>query len=656
MKNNSIKSQDSFYFPNAMVVLNWNVAGVNTNAFEYLQSAKVKSPDETAYSVAETDDSSDFISQLSTDLDLFFSACDPHVRDDFEGDNAETETKKGDLLVAAKEWANHVKYTQVMTEKFLFGDLVKFLETDFGKDCITNAISNYCYRRITKEFSEGTYSDTMGDYIEKLKTSGIFSKPDRDLKDRKWAFTNLTPQNCSHYWHKMTKLGTPEGRLDMWYNWFTDIGRTIVGKQCKDSATTDEKRDMLTEKIIHMALFDSFICWCVYQLYETKYKQEKDSTRHLSNFIRKMTVEPNDKAVFVFDCLRSALEAYKPDFMGIQEFNELWYDMDKMKGSENKKQLHKDYYEFRPKHVKNIQQETLLFINKHAFKNGFRKNKKKLIEDDNFDGFDLDLEEYLGDEGVKAFAKKMQKVYADKMSTVAVVPTEEVTIEFLQQKMAACLLDKGKNTERKLLVCCLHADSDGTDNCAMVTCCVELAKELGARLIIMMDANCKETYPEKKKKLGAANEMEFFQYCTKTMNMRTCWDSVVQEDEHGKQFFEGKTTRKTRSYIQAQWKKARVVDNSVKDYVMSSSDYTELDGVPIHNFHNLALEEVLDNAGRSGTFSIKSFPTKNMPNMDIPSDHCMVIAKCYLSMDADLLEGGASSSTGNNDSKACAIQ
>lgn len=69
-------------------------------------------------------------------------------------------------------------------------------------------------------------------------------------------------------------------------------------------------------------------------------------------------------------------------------------------------------------------------------------------------------------------------------------------------------------------------------------------------IIACLDANCKAKVAEKHKKKGAADEKEFTKYFKK-IGLRSCWEVSAQP---------AFTANKTRSYIQAQWKKAYKAD------------------------------------------------------------------------------------------------
>ena len=79
---------------------------------------------------------------------------------------------------------------------------------------------------------------------------------------------------------------------------------------------------------------------------------------------------------------------------------------------------------------------------------------------------------------------------------------------------------------------------------------VSFKEELGYEIIACLDANCKAKVAEKHVKKGAADEKLFTEYFKK-IGLRSCWEVNPQPDF---------TANKTRSYIQAQWKKAYKAD------------------------------------------------------------------------------------------------
>eukprot|EP00948_MAST-09A_sp_MAST-9A-sp1_P003981 g3981.t1 len=549
-------------------VIQFNVAGVNSNALEFTQEASAVAP--------RLQPVMNFIDALSSVLrDVSGKA------NNFEKDLIDSKYSAFPAIMAEQ-----VK----VTHPFLLGGFINHLQgrKDEAED---SALREGILKTIqTDEFS----NQNLRSIIIKLVNEKYCSRADRVLKRRQWAVTTLQEQYAASFMTQVSLFTTPEGNQVFWKRWYQTAVLDLDIHKSKDLGKA------VKTHVIPMAIFDALTTWASSYVFDDVLSttDKIDISSKLPEFVKFMGVESKATSVAIADTLDWALKIYKPDAFTIQEFNMFWEDETTAMKS-TWKTLTSDYHIIPPCVERDRGQLSLLLLKKESKLSLNEKQTARLHEK------------------IKSaeFATTMQTVYAEKIIGEK-YPSAEETTEFLTQKAAMCIATHEDG--RLFIVSCVHADSNGTDNRAILACLKQLESEMMVTggFIVGLDANCKRKFKKKDYDKGAADEAMFNVFAKKVLQLQSCYD---------RDGLPVSTTKKMRSFIQSQWKKSELLDEAVKDYVMCSNAKATVQGHPINKVGEMSsITEPVFEADE------RVFTSTFLPNAAFHSDHCMVAAEVTL--------------------------
>ncbi|CAE8648422.1 unnamed protein product, partial [Polarella glacialis] len=562
-----------------LLVAQWNLAGVNHNAFEFEQPLPA-SPGSVVEGPA-----------------LFFGhrmSC--MVQEAIRGPAKGEDPKKALGLLTAYHLLQPLSHLAV---SYPFA----------GK------LSKLAPRTTMQEFLQSCVDGNTG-----------LSRADLMFGKRTWSLMKLTADNAGPL-IRMCRSGDIVG---FWKTWLDGI----LGEYPEASEKAEEA--------LALVIAEAFFFHCAMQICASEMKEGTmgDIDRlavSLAAHCTSMEVSPSAKALGVARVLHIARRHYCPDVFSLQEFNSDWLLDPGFEAFWTSMQS--EYDLIRPTIIRNPSMVTCLFIRKQnsddtagplTMDSALTLKASSLLCSENF------RNEHLRKAFASAFSLERQgAVMLDRAISNAT--------GFLDRKaaFAVCHVNrKGKANKTKAARAAAvtmkvpagekakkgvaHASSDGSDNRATVLAFKTLADLLNLDLLMAMDANSAADFGERKAG-GAASQSEFFDFIHE-IGVRHCYE------HHGSKVTDPQTfhtVRKSRTFFQCQMKKAGKPDTSTKDFVLGAGGFTagSIRGVRINKPSGMSSPD--EQAARCNSLPSEDVVWRGdvcMPTIDFGSDHALVLA------------------------------
>lgn len=400
-----------------------------------------------------------------------------------------------------------------------------------------------------------------------------FSTADMVFKKRTWSLCSLKPGMV----RKFIEALVADDRSVWWSQWHESL---------MDCGVDDQK---FKKNAIEVAVFDGILFEAARVVLSTSQYQTHELVESLEKFVEGMGVDPNAKGQQLAKSF-TWIQNLQPVVQAIciQEFSKDWIKAGPL--AQFWPSLLQNFEMFEPSEIKNPQQVTILLVRKDGLFRVDRKHTEtaqKCLQDGEFLGDHEEevLDLFNGIYGEDNAGSKLMEMVMDMRIKVAVAV--------------------GWRGEHLTLLVAAHASSDGTNNRALVGVMHVLAKELGATLVLGLDANSNASFDGDAKAAGAA-DCKTFESFLRSRGLHHCFEDLDVPCEH--------SVQKERTFLQAQLKKARVIDRSLKDWIVGTAA-ERLRGFRV----NMASGDVLAEAA---TWD----PDLYMPFPGFPSDHALILA------------------------------
>eukprot|EP00939_MAST-03C_sp_MAST-3C-sp1_P004014 g4014.t1 len=589
-----------------LTVVTWNLAGINSNAFEFAFCNDDRYKDGVSFGR--------FLNQLIR------AATIRHEGDKYEEKKKDTTTAtKSSKEDGGASSSNSVgSYTTEhfaklvdVTNASLLAPLLAVSDKLDGKGHVKKGISIALKGILNGPQGSSNVSESLraawhGD-------SG-FSKADLFFKERTWSFTNLRTSNISAFFKSCDPTKDPK---TWWELWLTDLSNTSAFRDT-------ELRKLMQKWFVPIAIFDGLLYLAIRFALESKQWKIDRLIRHVEGFVGSMNVDVDKKATGISSALSWVVDAYRPDVVSLQENNLFWQKRPQFHKTW-KKTIQKEYHVLEPQKIENPQQVVQLLIRKRGER--FRYSKKRTAHAQRV----VSSERFLAK--VRAKLGKICGNFTDQMLDEQI----RVLRKVVRTRWVPAVLDdhhssqssrqrrrRTRKRDKVVLVCGAHANSKGTDNRAIVAVTTLLARELGeCDVVLAMDANSNNTCKAKDVAHGAATR-KLFNSFVHSIGLNSCFPDGDNRND-GKCFMGFHTVKKERTFLQMQLKKAEKIDQSLKDWVVS--DFSFGKSVRVNNFMGPAVWSE-DN----GQIWLEA---DCMPNSHCPSDHCMLISRVHCRANGD---------------------
>lgn len=670
------------------IVVNWNMAGVNANAFEYNLGASGRSTKKDPRTEAIL-----FAERLSNLIEKVVIETRIRTEDAelarFVNDARELTVRKiFDVAIAA--------HPQTQKGKDLQKNLCAFAKTH--ADNRLGIILSGTYHKALKEtngrffvHNDSALPISASRRSVKKQVSAVpngvkryggkfFSKADMKLKERTFCVTNLDTANVARFFRSCT---SSKGLVEYWSTWFDDIA-----SQCCEKFATDAKI------VFPIALFDVFLTMtCRHAILSKPFQSSSTTLDDLivsfEALLRSMCTDKEKKAAAMSLWISWLMKVYDPDVLCFQEFDGDWMRGESKRGTWD--QVQKEYAVIEPVRQKKDHAKLLLLVKIRG--KGLRLDRERtklmttLLVDDAF------LNDVV-ESCIRSFDPKRTSWLAKGKISIADAATR------VRQRMAVAIMYDAD--ERRVLVVAAHAHSDGTDNRLIVQAasalrdalereCCESDEKMGKKkkapfVIFAIDANCKTSFSVKDVEGGSATQDMFLSFATNTKDWMDCYsrrnptskdfrdrlarffytydisrlsevEDMCKKHHHSrsqkslmKTLVEtygpepspdtkappgGKfplTVNKQRTFIQTQLHKARVRDQSTKDWIFLGVNDADIasrckcEGMAINRLPPLIDASENANSPRLWRQSRAMWDTNAyMPNPNFPSDHALVV-------------------------------
>jgi len=498
-----------------LTVVTWNLAGVNSNAFEFKLNLKD----------ARFNDAAKFGDDLS---ELNKKLTDSHTHASDYKDDA---------------WVKKMSQT--------YRSLLKPLQDILQKE---ENIDSSNVKKGTAQALKDYLSTDVGDRVlnsmldEAKHGNSCFSKADMEFKARSWSFTNLRPSNVEAFMKSCSKV-SKDAENDWWRLWIRDLAHTEAFQK------HDKVFDKLMDHFVSLAVFDILLYHGTrFTLVVGKYNLVR-LTKQLKGFIDSMNVDVEQKAKGISSALDWVVKAYDPDIISIQENNKFWQKLATFKKFWT--ELTQQYQIYDPRTINNPQQVVQLLIKK-SYKLDKEATDKVPSQ--------VKKKEFLA--RVRAELKSKtdftDKILDEQVKKVAVV---------VDSTWVPAVFTTSKGT--RVLACAAHGNSKGTDNRAIVAVTQLLSEDLDADVVLGMDANSNNVCKDKDVKHGAGSRRKFNEFVETYHELKSCYPSKeIEEKTPVDKSCKYHTVRKERTYLQMQIKKSNKLDQSLKDWVITNYDVT----------------------------------------------------------------------------------
>jgi len=498
-----------------LTVVTWNLAGVNSNAFEFKLNMQ-----DARFAAANS------FGQSLNDLNkLLTMSGDPD--------------KKADMTDV---W---VKKMSVSYRKLL-GPLLAVIQKVEGTGDVKKGTAGILKACLDSKVGDCLLADSL---FQALHGNSGFSKADMEFKARSWSFTNLRPTNVKAFMESCK--GGPAGEAEWWLKWITDLSHT-------EAFQRDQHGDKLMKHFIPLAVFDNLLYHGVCFALENEKFDLTQLVKQLKGFIDSMNVDVEQKAKGISDALNWVIKSYEPEIISIQENNKFWQKLDSFKVFWD--HLETEYHIFDPNSISNPQQVVQLLI---------KKSKDCVV--------DTKATESIGSiVKSKAFLAKVRAELAKHTEFTPTILDEQVekVKKIVETTWVPAVFTTSKGT--RVLACAAHGNSKGTDNRAIIAVTVLLSRELRTDVVLGMDANSNNVCKAKDVKHGAGSRRKFNEFVEQYKPLESCFPSTeIEEKPAQDSVCKYHTVRKERTYLQMQIKKADKLDQSLKDWVITNYHATK---------------------------------------------------------------------------------
>lgn len=570
-------------------VVTWNVAGVNSNAFEFSFASDDRFQDAVSFGR--------YLNSLMKHLTL-------------TNETSVTLDSNTDDTIDA-----FVKKNKSLTCSQLLSHLLPLTK---GRDRMdpyfSNALDRFLGRRAKPDGDAKTNDDADVNVSDALLAAwhgdSKFSKADMFFKARTWSFTNIRSSNIDAF------LNACDSKKEAawWAKWVDDLSKTEAfhsESDDHDHTEHDDVTELMQKFVVPLAIFDGILFKATCHALETNRWDRKRLIKHLGGFLLSMSVDMERKAAGISGALDWVIQQYCPDIVCMQENNKFWQKRSSSFSDFWNKKLRASYEVFDPSTVLNPQQVVQLLVRKSSRIAVDEKKTAQVFKHATTSTSFLDKLRLVlkSDTNWSTSILDEQIVRAKKIIATTWVP--------------AVLIHRPSGNH--LLACAAHSNSKGTDNRILVAVSDVLAREFNLVVVIGMDANSNNVPKKKDLAHGAGSRRVFNAFVEK--RFKSCFPSDDIEEKPVPDDAKCKyhTVRKSRTFLQMQLKKAEKLDQSLKDWIVSHG--TIVDTIRVNNFEGPAVwSEDKGSIWKDADC---------MPNSHCPSDHCMIVSRLVLPKGGD---------------------